>query len=128
MPRPSHIGQNKKEVAFVRDLFDHHKDDIEAHTNRPLNINNSQINVQSGELVSAENAPLQNQDYQNKASVIRKQHTFLDDLANHHGDAVDRHMSFGTNVADQSIYAGGKTMKSRKTVKFEANEDGDNDM
>lgn len=37
-------------------------------------------------------------------------------------------MSFGTNMPNQSIYAAGKTIKSRKTVKFIDNEAGDNDM
>ena len=52
----------------------------------------------------------------------------MNDLKNHHNDAVDRNMSFGTNMANPSIYAAGKTVKSRKTVTFIDNEAGDNDM
>lgn len=57
----------------------------------------------------------------------------MNDLAGHHDDDADpdgRHMSFGTNMAaNPSIYAAaGKTIKSRKTVKFVQNESGDNDM
>ena len=64
----------------------------------------------------------------NKTSIIKKQKTFLNDLANHHEDGDDRHMSFGTNMPSTSVRAVGKTMKSRKTVKFIDNEIGDNDM
>jgi hypothetical protein len=49
-------------------------------------------------------------------------------LANHHDNAVDRHMSFGTNCINPSVYAAGKTLKSRKTVMFVDNEPGDNEM
>lgn len=38
-------------------------------------------------------------------------------------------MSFGTSCVNPSVYAaGGKTLKSRKTVTFVDNEAGDNDM
>lgn len=37
-------------------------------------------------------------------------------------------MSFGTNMGQASSRPPGKTLKSRKTVKFVENEAGDNDM
>jgi hypothetical protein len=71
LPRPSKIGQNKREVAFVRDLFDHQKDlsgDPGSNTSRPLNQDKIDIEATNGrtiseEMVSAENTPLQKHNY-----------------------------------------------------------------
>ena len=79
-----------------------------------------EVNIEGNSAVKTMN----NMD--NKTSIIKKQKTFLNDLANHHEDGDDRHMSFGTNMPSTSVRAVGKTMKSRKTVKFIDNEIGDN--
>lgn len=122
----------------MKDLFEQQQDSSNDASTRPLKnfaespdkseIEATDARMHSEDFISAENPPIKNHNSAINSSMVKKQKSFLNDLANHHDDSVDRHMSFGTNMAaNPSIYAGAKD-KSRKTVRFVDNEAGDNDM
>lgn len=107
-PSPGALGRNKREVAFLQDLFERQAGPDSA---RPLRAEKYAVEMAEGRESPAPSTGEEAVTKQQLGSVMRKQKTFLADLAtHHHGAGGGREMSFGKRPAP--------TTKARKTVTF----------